>query len=242
MNRRNIMMGGFAALVIAGSATWISRCAGAFPVFDASNYAENVLQAARTLTQINNQIQSLQNETVMLQNMAKNLQRLDYSSLTQMTAGLQQVDALMQQAQGISYNVNSTSSSFQSLYPEQYSSTVMTDQLVMDARARWRESMNSYQHTMSVQSQVVQNVQADRGVLNALVAQSQGAEGSLQAQQATNQLLALSTKQQLQIQAMMAAQFRAEATEQARAAESQEQGRAATKRFLGNRHDAYTPR
>jgi len=240
MTRRKIMTGALAAIVVGGSAVWMSRCADALPVFDASNYAENVLQAARALSQVNNQIQSLQNETVMLQNMAKNLQRLDYSSLTQMTGGLQQVDALMQQAQGISYKVHSTNSNFQSLYPQQYASAVTSDQLVVDARARWRESMNAYQHTMSVQSQVVQNVQADRGLLTALVDQSQNAEGSLQAQQATNQLLALSTKQQLQIQSMMAAQFRAEATEQARAAESQEQGRSAVKRFLGNRH-MYTP-
>jgi P-type conjugative transfer protein TrbJ len=234
------MMGALAAIVVTGSAAWMSRCADALPVFDASNYAENVLQAARALAQINNQIQSLQNETVMLQNMAKNLQRLDYSSLTQMTAGLQQVDTLMLQAQGISYNVNTTTSSFQSLYPQDYASAVTSDQLVMDARARWRESMNAYQHTMSVQSQVVQNVQADRGLLTALANESQNAEGALQAQQATNQLLALSNKQQLQIQSMMAAQFRAEAAEQARAAESQEQGRSAVKRFLGDRH-MYTP-
>src|SRR3546814_15088815 len=34
-------------------------------VFDPSNYAQNVLTAARTLQQINNQIQSLQNEASM---------------------------------------------------------------------------------------------------------------------------------------------------------------------------------
>jgi P-type conjugative transfer protein TrbJ len=49
-------------------------------VFDPSNYAQNVLTAARTLQQINNQIQSLQNEAQMLTNMARQLQRLDFSS------------------------------------------------------------------------------------------------------------------------------------------------------------------
>ena len=33
----------------------------AIPVFDASNYAQNLLQAARALEQINRQIESLQN-------------------------------------------------------------------------------------------------------------------------------------------------------------------------------------
>ena len=44
-------------------------------VYDPSNYAQNLLTAARTLQQINNQITSLQNEAQMLINQAKNLAR-----------------------------------------------------------------------------------------------------------------------------------------------------------------------
>ena len=228
------------ALIVFLTTILIVMPARALPVFDAAVYSQTLLEASRALTQINNQIQSLQNEATMLQNMATNLKKLDFNSVSRMTAGLQQVDALMLQAQGISYNINTTTTQYQSLYPQQYADAVTSNQLLMDAKARWLASMNGYQQTMSVQSQVVQNVQSDRGLLQDLVTQSQGAEGSLQAQQATNQLLALSTKQQLQIQTMMAAQYRAEATEQARAAESQEQGRASTKKFLGSRK-AYTP-
>jgi P-type conjugative transfer protein TrbJ len=228
------------ALIVLLSTILIVMPARALPVFDAAVYSQTLLEASRALTQINNQIQSLQNEATMLQNMATNLKKLDFNSVSRMTAGLQQVDALMLQAQGISYNIKTTTTQYQALYPQQYADAATSNQLMMDAKTRWLASMNGYQQTMSVQSQVVQNVQSDRGLLQDLVNQSQGAQGSLQAQQATNQLLALSTKQQLQIQTMMAAQFRAEATEQARAAESQEQGRASTKKFLGNRK-AYTP-
>lgn len=224
------------ALIVFLSTILIIIPARALPVFDAAVYSQTLLEASRALTQINNQIQSLQNEATMLQNMATNLKKLDFDSVSRMTAGLQQVDALMLQAQGISYNINTTTSQYQSLYPRQYGDAVTSNQMMMDAKARWVASMNGYQQTMSVQSQVVQNVQSDRGLLQDLVAQSQGSVGSLQAQQATNQLLALSTKQQLQIQTMMAAQYRAEAAEQARAAESQEQGRASTKKFLGTRN------
>jgi P-type conjugative transfer protein TrbJ len=45
-------------------------------VFDPSNYAENIVQAARALEQINNQIASLQNEAQMLINQARNLASL----------------------------------------------------------------------------------------------------------------------------------------------------------------------
>lgn len=236
MMRRKILTGSLSAIAIAISAGVFAEPAAAIPVFDASVYSQTMLNASRALTQISNQIQQLQNEAAMLQNMATNLKKLDFNSVNQMTSDLQQVDALMLQAQGISYNINTTNTRFQTLYPTEYSAAVSTNQMVIDARSRWTESMNNYQQTMSVQSQVVENVQRDRQLLQDLVNQSQGAEGALQAQQATNQLLALSTKQQLQIQTMMAAQFRAQAAEQARDAEAQEQGRVATKKFLGTRN------
>ena len=50
-------------------------------VFDPSNFSQNVLTAARTLQQINNQITSLQNEAQGLINQARNLANLPYSSL-----------------------------------------------------------------------------------------------------------------------------------------------------------------
>ena len=77
--------------------------------------------------------------------------------------------------------------------------------------------------------------------LAAIVAKSQGAEGGLQAQQATNQLLALTAKQQFQIQNMMAAQYRVETLEASRRAQAQAEAQAATRKFLGN-GTAYHPR
>src|SRR4051812_20767789 len=41
-----------------------------FTVFDPTNYSQNLLTAARSLQQINNQIQSLQNQAQMLTNQA----------------------------------------------------------------------------------------------------------------------------------------------------------------------------
>ncbi|MCB8835537.1 P-type conjugative transfer protein TrbJ, partial [Escherichia coli] len=46
----------------------VTTPAYAIIVFDPSNYAQNVLQAARALQQINQQITSLQNEAQMLIN------------------------------------------------------------------------------------------------------------------------------------------------------------------------------
>jgi P-type conjugative transfer protein TrbJ len=232
-----------ATLLIAAS-LGLGLCvipAAAITVFDPSNYAQNVIQAARALQQINNQIQALQNQTVMLQNMARHLETLDYSSLSQITGALQRINGLMNQAAGIAFEVNATDAAFQQQFPEQYTATVTTGQFVADAMTRWRNSMSAYHQTMRIQAQVVENVQADGATLTELVTASQGAVGSLQAQQATNQLLALSTRQQLQTQNLMAAQYRAQALDQARKAQAEEAARAAAARFLGS-GTAYTPR
>ena len=100
--------------------------------------------------------------------------------------------------------------------------------------------MDAYRQTMTVQSQVVANVQADRATLEQLLTASDSAVGGLQVQQATNQLVALSAKQHLQIQNLMAAQFRAQALDEARKAEAEHADRTATERFLG-KGNAYTP-
>src|SRR3546814_9370031 len=76
---------------------------------------------------------------------------------------------------------------------------------------------------MSVQSGSVENVRDDAQTLSEIVARSQGAEGSLQVSQATNQLLALATKQQFQLQNLMAAQFRTESLEAARRGQRSEE-------------------
>jgi P-type conjugative transfer protein TrbJ len=68
------------ALVLALSLTPLGSSRAQI-VFDPSNYAQNVMTAANTLQQINNQIMSLQNEATMIMNQARNLASLPYSSL-----------------------------------------------------------------------------------------------------------------------------------------------------------------
>lgn len=210
-------------------------------VFDPTNYSQNILTAARTLQQVNNQIQSLQNQATMLLNQAKNLSHIDFPEMQALTQTLQQVDRLMGQAQGIKFQVSGLDQQYRQLFPQSFGQALTTNQQVIAARTRLDTAMTAYQHTMTIQAQVAENVSADAQNLAAIVAKSQGAEGSLQAQQATNQLLALTAKQQFQIQNMMAAQYRADAIEAARRGQEETDARAAAKRFLGS-GTAYTPR
>jgi P-type conjugative transfer protein TrbJ len=209
-------------------------------VFDVQNYAQNVLQAARALQQINNQITALQNQATMLTNMATNLRSLNSTSLNGTLPSLTQIGTLMNQGQGISFNVSATQSAYARYFPQQYAAATTDNQLVMDAQARWQDAQSSFGQSLNVQAQVAQNVQADGITLSTLISQSQGAVGNLQALQAVAQLLALSIKQQLQIETLLAAQGRSTTLDQAANAESDAEAQAAYTRFLGT-STAYSP-
>jgi len=229
-----------ASLLSLGMAVSMQPASAQITVFDPTNYSQNILTAARTLTQINNQIRSLQNEAAMLLNQAKNLSRIDFPEIQAITERLQQIDRLMGQAQGLNFKVSGLDEQLRRLFPQDFSQALSTNDRVLAARRRLDTATAAYRQTMTVQAQVAENVAADAGTLNAIMGKSQGAEGVLQAAQATNQLLALTAKQQFQIQNLMAAQYRADATEAARRAQAEAEGRAATKKFLGS-GSAYTP-
>ncbi|MDQ8757483.1 P-type conjugative transfer protein TrbJ [Sphingosinicella sp. LHD-64] len=225
----------------AGMMATSSPASAQMNVYDPANYAQNLLTAARTLTQISNQIQSLQNEAQMLANMGRNLSRIDFPQFRQLQQRLGQIDRLMGQAQGIDFRVGQLDDQFRQLYPENLDQLLRRDQRTASARARLAAAMSAFRQTMGVQSQIVANVRDDAQALAEIVARSQDAEGSLQVSQATNQLLALTAKQQLQIQNLMASQFRAQAIEQAERAQIERESRESVRRFLGDGH-AYTPR
>lgn len=221
-------------LATALSAATLAPVHAQWIVFDPQNYAQDLIQAARALQQINNQIQSLQNEAMMLQNEGKNLTSLNTSQLGTMVTALTQISTLMNQGQGIAFNVNATNTAFAQTYPQSYPAGTPQSTLAADALKRWQDSMAAFQQTLQVQAGVAQNVQADTATLTALTNSSQGAVGNLQVSQATNQLLALSVKQQLQIQNLMAAQYRANALDQARNAEAEAQAQSQLSTFLGS--------
>jgi len=209
-------------------------------VFDPTNYSQNILTAARALQQVNQQIQQLQNEAQMLLNMDKHLKRIDFPQLDALKQKMQAIDRLMGQAQAIDFKVDQVDERFRRLFPRDFENALRRDQRVHAARERLDASLDGFRQSMTLQAQIVENVSSDAETLSAIVDRSQRAQGSLQAQQATNQLIALAAKQQLQLQQMMAAQFRSEAIEAARHATQAAEARAATKRFLGT-GSAYTP-
>lgn len=230
-----------AGLVIAPLAGLTPPASAQLTVYDPANYVQNLLTAARTLQQVNNQIQALQNQATMLQNMARQLKSLDYSSLTSITTALKRIDGLMGQAQGMAFTLTSTQGVLASVFPSVLAADATTGQRLLDAQAQAKLALDGYRQALQVQAQVVENVQADGDLISALVGQSQGATGQLQAQQAANQLQALAVKQDQQLQTLIAAQYRADALERARQAQVLQSGQLATRQFIGSA-SAYTPR
>jgi type IV secretion system protein TrbJ len=209
-------------------------------VYDPSNYAQNVLQAARALQQINNQIASLQNQSQMLLNQAKNLTSLPYSSLQAIEQSFARTQQLLNEAQHLAYDVNQIDQAFQRLYPQGYTGAASSQQLVSDARERWQNSLGAYQDALRVQAGAVGNLDTTRTETDILVSSSQSAVGTLQALQAGNQLAALQTRQLADLTAVVAAQSRAQSLAGARTTSNQEQAREQLSRFLGSRQ-SYQP-
>ncbi len=199
-------------------------------VHDPRNYAQNILTAARTLEQINNQISMLQNQATSLVNEARNLQNLPTSTLQELQGGIDRTKALLGEAQRVAYDVTSIQSAFDTRYRGGALAGSQAD-MVAAAEARWNDSVAAFQDAMKVQAGVVGNIDGARRSVTTLVTASQTATGALQAAQAGNQLLALQAQQLGDLAAAIAAQGRAQMLDAARATAAEAEGRERFRRF-----------
>lgn len=228
-NRRSTLR--FLLGAVAGAALTAASARAQIAVFDPSNYAQNVLQAARALQQINNQITSLQHEAQSLINEARNLTSLPVSVLSQIQQTVNQTRALIQQAQNIAYDVGQIDHAFQSLYGN-VSMSASDSSLVTDAQSRWRNTVAGLQDAMRTQATVLGNATTYQAQVSTLVTASQGAEGALAATQAGNQLLALQAQQLSDLTALLASQARAQDLKAAEDATAAAQAAEQRRRFL----------
>ena len=208
-------------------------------VFDPRNYAQNILTAARTLEQINNQIRQLQNQATSLVNEARNLQSLPLTVLEPLQAQIRQTQVLLGQAQRVAYNVRQIEREFQNNY-RVGAMTGPQRLLVQGAEARWQNSVGAFEDAMRVQAGVVGNIDGTRGAIDSLIGSSQSATGALQAAQAGNQLLAVQAQQLADLTATVASLAGAQSLDAAAQAAAKAQAREQLRRFLGDRRP-YVP-
>lgn len=201
-------------------------------VYDPSNYAQNVLQAARALQQINNQISSLQNQAQMLIGQARNLASLPYSSLSALQEQVAATQALLGEARALAYNVQDIQDAFHRHYDVADLQATDAD-LTARAESRWTTSVAGFEDALKVQAGVVGGLETSRGEMQSLVSASQGASGALQAAQAGNQLLALQAQQLSALTAVVVANGRAQALEAADRAAARADAKARFSKFMG---------
>lgn len=230
------------ALALAGASALIATPAHAQfggIVYDPSNYAQNVLTAARTLEQINNQIRMLQNQADSLINEARNLQSLPLTVLQPLQDQVRQTQLLLRRAQRMAYDVREVEAAFDAQYkniPLSASQQAMVD----GAEQRWQNSVAGFEDALKVQAGAVANIEGSRSAVEQLVSASQSATGALQAAQAGNQLLAVQAQQLSDLTATLAAMGRAQALDAAERAAAKAQAREQLRQFLGER-PAYSP-
>jgi P-type conjugative transfer protein TrbJ len=225
---------GFAADIL------LAKSAHAITVFDPWNYKENLLTAVRSLEEINNQVKQLTHEAQMLMKMDLNLEQLGSSIGGDLKDSMGEIKSLLDKANGIALSVSATDSEMKKLFPSDYAEALTNDQSLALARTRWTETLSAFKRSMSLEAKIVENTTEDGNVLSDLLSKSSSAVGNLQVQQAGNELVGLSVKQQLQLQNLMAADQRAQSLERARQLASQEEARLRFKTFVGD-GTAYSP-
>ena len=228
-----------AASLMAGVAMHGSS-ADAWVVFDPWNYQQNLLTAIRSLEEIQNQVKQLTNEAQALAKMDLNLEQLGSSIGGDLKSSMGEIKSLLDKADGIALSVTATDAEMKKLFPSDYTSALTNDQSLKAAKTRWDETLSAFKRSMSLEAKVVENTNEDGNALSDLLSKSSTAIGNLQVQQAGNELIGLSVKQQLQLQNLIAADQRAQNLERARTLASQEESRLRFKTFVGNAQ-AYTP-
>jgi P-type conjugative transfer protein TrbJ len=151
-------------------------------------------------------------------------------------AHIDAINRLMAQAKGLSFEVEKTISQFETAYPRQYAATASSDRMTQDATARSANSYEALKQALLAQSKIIEAIKGDGATLQSLMTASSGAVGALQAQQSGNELTGLQVKQTLQLQALLAAQARADALKVADEQASAAAARERFVRFIGDGH------
>lgn len=231
------------ALMLAGTCAAMlfatTPKAGAWIVFDPKNYVQNVLSAARALEEIENQVKQLTNEAQMLLKMDLNLEGLGSSASGDLESSMGEIKSLLDRADGIALSVSETQSEMKRLFPSDYDQALTGDESLKAATERWTETLDAFKRTMAMEAKVTETTTSDGAILADLLSKSGSAVGNLEVQQAGNELLGLSVKQQLQLQTLLAADQRATSLDRARSLASQEESRLRFQSFLGD-GSAYT--
>lgn len=226
-------------VVVGALVACTPRSAAQLTVFDPSNLQQNLLSATRALEQINNQVRQLQNQALVLLRMDQNLVRLGSTISPDLQRTLTDLRAQLRAGEGIALRLQATQNGYDQLFPKQAAAALTHDDALRNAKARWDEEYAAFRRSSLLQGQIADGIDTDTRLLADAMARSRNAAGALEAAQAGNELTALSVKQSLALQSLLAAQHRAESIAKARDLAAEDEAKQRFKTFVGN-GQAYT--
>jgi P-type conjugative transfer protein TrbJ len=186
-------------------------------VIDASNLAQTTLTAFNTGrglvqqgVQIAHEVELIKNQLDQLAYDAANLTALPLQIVDDLISAITSYEALLRQAEGLKYQYASITQAFENLYPRigssytPHSITGKVKQMLIQVRA-------GAQGAMQAQA-ILERITGQKQRIQRLVVASDAAPGQLAAQQATNNLMAVMAEQQVSLQQLQAASYRAQAS------------------------------
>jgi P-type conjugative transfer protein TrbJ len=179
--------------------------APAMTVYDPTNYAQNLLQAARALEQIHNQIQQIEQQARML---TKNPLQLSPELSESIGAARELFDA----AKGIAFEMDKVSEDLRTLYPETWDDFDL-DQVSTRTDQWLKQDRIALERSLRAEAQAAQSIGGVQARIDKALKSSADADGQTGATQASNQLLGINASQLAQIQALLASQSRVLTTE-----------------------------
>ena len=223
----------FAYVLASAFLGYFHKSATAAIVYDPWNYTQNYIRTLRALQQINNQVKAIQNQIEMLKRMDQNLASSGQTIAPQLEQSLTQITGALESGNAIALKLRDTETAFAKLYPKEFANLTAETSL-QQTKARWSETLETVKRSGLLEAATADGLAGDTETLTALLSRSRAAPGALEAAQAGNELQGLTLKQQLQLQALLAARSRSETADQARRLAAEEEARVRLRSFLGS--------
>src|SRR3546814_15666336 len=116
----------------------------------------------------------------MLANQERDLTGLDFSALQELRTALDDSRRLLDEAQGLSFDVEQARRTFGRLYPDSFGAAASAGQMARDAQDRWSQARDAVRTAVQLLAPLGGQVADDEQPLYALVGRSQSGAVALQ--------------------------------------------------------------
>ncbi len=170
---RTLRRAALLAVCVLGTGLVPNRVAAQFAVYDAANHAENILQVARALQQINNQ-------RLQIQYQLQALRKLGNATWRDIRPLVQQLDALMQQTQALAYSLANLDQQFQQTFGG-WTRTSSNLLLPINQRRQAERTLGTMRAALNVLSEQARQFATGQATLASIKGQMGGIQGHQEA-------------------------------------------------------------